>query len=137
MAESSTLRTLAAVLPLTAAAAQAAPPDSPAVLQAAQAAVQAELGVPVRLQTQALRVAGAWAFVDAQLRGADGRAFDYAGTPLADAAREGYVSRQVFALLARRDGHWVALELRVGSTDQAYTGWAARHHAPPSLFAAP
>jgi len=134
MSASSTLKSLAAVLPLTAAAAMAASPEANAVLQAAQLAARAELKVPLALSPQTTRVSGAWAFVIAELRQPDGKPFDYTGTPQAEAAREGYLSRQCAALLSRRDGQWQVVELRLGATDVAYGGWAAKHHAPAALF---
>lgn len=133
----STLKTMSAVLPLSAAAALAASPEAPAVLQAAQAAAQGELKVPLALSPQTTRVSGAWAFVVAELRQPDGKPFDYTGTPQAEAAREGYLSRQCAALLTRRDGRWQVLELRLGATDVAWSGWAAKYQAPTALFAAP
>lgn len=137
MSATSTLKSMAAVLPLSAAAALAASPEAPAVLQATQAAARAALKVPLALSPQATRVSGAWAFVIADLRQPDGKPFDYAGTPQAEAAREGYVSRQCVALLARRDGRWQIVELRLGATDVAWDGWAAKHHAPAALFSPP
>jgi hypothetical protein len=137
MSTSSTLKSMAAVLPLSAAAALAASPEAPAVLQAAQAAARAELKVPLALSPQTTRVSGAWAFVIADLRQPDGKPFDYSGTPQAEAAREGYLSRQCVALLSRRDGQWQVVELRLGATDVVYAGWAAKHHAPAALFSTP
>ena len=137
MSASSTLKSLAAVLPLSAAAALAASPEAPAVLQAAQAAARAELKVPLALSPQTTRVSGAWAFVIAELRQPDGKPFDYSGTAQAEAAREGYLSRQCAALLARREGQWQVLELRLGATDVAWAGWASRHHAPVAPFSQP
>lgn len=134
---SSTLGALAAVLPLTVAAVQAASPEAPAVAQAAQAAVRAELQRPLALRVQTLRVAGAWGFVIAELRSPDDLPFDYTGTKLEEPAREGYVSRQFAALLARRAGTWEVLESRIGATDVAWAGWAEKHHAPAALFALP
>lgn len=133
----STLKSMAAVLPLSAAAALAASPEAPAVLQATQAAALAELKVPLTLSPQTTRVSGTWAFVIAELRQPGGQPFDYAGTPQAEAAREGYLSRQCVALLSRRDGRWQVLELRLGATDVAWSGWAAKHRAPAALFATP
>jgi len=137
MSASPDLKSLAAVLPLSAAAALAASPEAPVVLQAAQAAARAELKVPLALSPQTTRVSGAWALVIAELRQPDGKPFDYAGTPQAEAAREGYLSRQCAALLARHDGQWQVVELRLGATDVAFAGWAATHHAPAALFSQP
>ena len=134
---SSTLGALAAVLPFTAAAAQSPSPEAPAVAQAAQAAARFELQRPLALRVQTLRVAGAWGFVVAELRSPDDGPFDYTGTRLEEPAREGYVSRQFAALLARRAGAWQVLESRIGATDVAWAGWAERHHAPAALFALP
>lgn len=138
MSERSTLHALAAVLPLTAAAAQSTSLEANAALLAAQTAAQRELRAPaLRLAAQNARVSGAWAFVLAEMRSDDGRPFDFDGTPLAEAAREGYVSRECAALLARRDGRWEVVELRIGPTDAPWEGWAAKHHAPPALFRLP
>lgn len=133
----STLGAMAAVLPLTVAAAQAASPEAPAVAQAAQAAARIELQRPLALRVQTVRVAGAWGFVIAELRSPDDRPFDYTGTALEEPAREGYVSRQFAALLARRAGAWEVVESRIGATDLAWAGWAEKHHAPAALFALP
>lgn len=131
---SATLRAMAALLPV---AAQAAPAEAPALLQAAQAAVQHDLQRPLALRAGTVHVAGPWAFVLAELRAPGGGVFSFDGTRLADAAREGYASRQAALLLARRDGRWQVVEQRIGATDVAWEGWAARHGAPPSLFVLP
>ena len=86
---SSTLGTLAAMQPLTVAAAQAALPEAQAVALAAQAAARSELQRPLSLRVQTLQVAGAWGFVIAELRSPDDHPFDFTGTPLEESAREG------------------------------------------------
>lgn len=132
---SDTLRALAAVLPLAAAPVAAA--DAQALLQAAQAAAQHDLQRPLALRAGTVRSVGAWGFVLAELRSPDGRAFDFTGTRLDEAAREGFASSQVAVLLARRQGRWQVVEQRIGVTDAAWEAWAERHHAPPALFVVP
>lgn len=131
---SGTLRAMAALLP---AAALAAPATNAEVLHAAQAAVQHDLQRPLRLQPGTVHVAGGWGFVLAELRAPGGGTLDLAGTRLADAAREGFASRQVALLLVQRGGRWQVVEQRLGVTDVAWEGWAERHGAPPSLFVLP
>ena len=86
---SSMLGTLAAMQPLTVAAAQGALPEARAVSLATQAAARSELQRPLSLRVQTLQVAGAWGFVIAELRSPDDHPFDFTGTPLKESAREG------------------------------------------------
>lgn len=130
---SDTLRELAA-LP-TAAAAEAAAPDTAALVQAAQAAARDDLQCELTLAPRLARVCGAWGLVIGELRGADGGRFDFVGTPLQEAAAAGFASREAAALLARRDGRWQVVEQRLGLTDLPWPAWAARHAAPAALFA--
>jgi hypothetical protein len=102
---------------------------------AAQAAAATELQRPLRLVVQTARSSGRWGFVLAELKAPDGAVFDYRGTAFEEAAREGYLSRAYAVLLQRGDsGHWQVVASRVGPTDVAWAGWAARYQAPVQLF---
>jgi hypothetical protein len=124
-----------AAMDLPASSPMAAPP---ALVAAAQGAAAAELQRPLRLAVQTARTSGAWGFVLGTLQAPDGTAFDYRGTVFEEAAREGYLSR-LYAVLLRRSerGAWQVVTSRVGPTDPAWAGWAARYQAPAVLFDTP
>ncbi|HJT97760.1 MAG TPA: hypothetical protein VJ696_05535 [Rhodanobacteraceae bacterium] len=106
-----------------------------AILAAARAPAEKELATPVRLGVRSVNAAGDWAFVLADLEGSDGRPFDYAKTPKAEAAQQGLLSRRYAALLKLENGKWTVVDERVGPTDPAWLGWSAKHGAPEDLFA--
>ncbi|OBJ45967.1 hypothetical protein A5630_12150 [Mycolicibacterium mucogenicum] len=112
-------------------------PAGEAIVAPAVAALKAELGKPATLAVEAINVSGPWAFVYASIRGADGQAFDFRGTPLAEGAAEGFVSRTYAALLNRRGDLWTVTEQAVGPTDVAWQDWPQRYGAPASLIAIP
>lgn len=115
-------------------------PDSPAgqaIAAPAVAALKTELGKPATLAVEAINVSGPWAFVYGGIRGADGGQFDFRGTPLAEGAAEGFVSRTYAALLNHRGGQWTVTEQAVGPTDVAWQDWPQRYGAPASLVAIP
>lgn len=112
-------------------------PTGAAIVAPAVAALTAELGKPATLAVEAINVSGPWAFVYGGIRGTDGRQFDFRGTPLADGAAEGFVSRTYAALLNQHGGEWTVSEQAVGPTDVAWQDWPQRYGAPASLIAVP
>lgn len=104
------------------------------LLDAARAPVEAELGKKVRFRVHRLRRDGDWAFLWAQMQDLHGRPVDYAGTPRADAARQGFLSKDAAVLLRRRSGRWHPVTSVIGPTDVAWEGWATEYRAPASLF---
>src|SRR3546814_1429191 len=81
------------------------------LLDAARAPVQKKLGRDdVRFEVEQIRAGDGWAFVYVRMLNADGSVIDYAGTPLADAAKQGYVSPAYVALLQTADGEWRSAE---------------------------
>lgn len=105
-----------------------------AIMEAARASVRERIGKAPLFKVERLARNGDWAFLQATMEGPDGAAFDYAGTPLADAAAQGVVSR-VFAALLRRDASgWHIMAQAVGPTDLAWEDWPRRFGAPASLF---
>ena len=105
-----------------------------AVLEAARAPIAGTLGRPVRFVVDRLERRGDWAFLWARLVDGAGRPVSYAGTPLANAEREGMVSKSAAVLLKRDNGRWTVVDQAIGPTDVAWEGWAARHGAPAELF---
>jgi hypothetical protein len=120
---------------IQAAAPAIAPADRAAILDAARRPVAEELGRPPLFVVKTLRRDGDWAFLFADMQAAGGKPFDYAGTKKAEAARRGLVSHAYAALLRRQNGRWQVVEAAIGLTDVAWEGWAAKHGAPPSVFA--
>lgn len=112
-------------------------PAGEAIVAPAVAALVAELGKPATLAVETVNVSGPWAFVYGGIRGADGQPFDFRGTPLAEGAAEGFVSRTYAALLNHRGDRWTVTEQAVGPTDVAWQDWPQRYGAPASLIAVP
>jgi lambda repressor-like predicted transcriptional regulator len=106
-----------------------------ALLEAARAPVQAELGKAPKFRVDQLHRDGDWAFLLATLQGADGKPFDYKGTPLADAAQQGMVSRTYAALLRHDARGWQVVAKAIGPSDVAWEDWPKRYGAPAKLFA--
>lgn len=104
------------------------------ILDVAREPAEQQLSREVRFRVRRLAVDGPWAFLFAEMQGPDGKPVDYAGTPLAQAAREGVVSR-AFAALLRRDGaRWRIAASAVGPTDVAWQDWSQKYGTPAQLF---
>ena len=116
------------------AAAALAPADRAALLDAARQPVTVALGKPVLFKVERLRSYGRWAFLLAEMQDAGGRPVSYAGTPLADDAAHGAVSKSYAALLRRDGNSWSVVAKAIGPTDVAWADWAKRHRAPSQLF---
>lgn len=106
-----------------------------ALLEAARAPVRAELGKAPKFRVDQLHRDGDWVFLLATMQEADGRPFDYAGTPLAEAAQQGFVSRTYAALLRHKAGGWEVVAKAIGPSDVAWEDWPQRYGAPARLFA--
>lgn len=105
-----------------------------ALLEAARAPVQAELGKAPKFRVDQLHRDGDWAFLLATMQDSDGKPFDYKGTPLADAAQEGMVSRTYAALLRHDARGWQVVAKAIGPSDVAWEDWPKRYGAPAKLF---
>ena len=105
-----------------------------ALLDVARAPVSKALGKPVLLKVDRLSRVADWAFLMANLEDKGGTPVDYAGTPKAEAARQGMVSRRYAALLHRDGDRWMVVADAIGPTDVAWADWATRYGAPPALF---
>jgi hypothetical protein len=120
----------------TPAPATTAPADHQAILAPALADLTAQLGKPAKLNVVSLKTSKGFAFVYANIVDQDGRPIDYVGTPFAEAAANGGMSKKYVALL-RDDRGWKLVTSRVGPTDVAWQNWAAEYSAPPEIFELP
>ncbi|MET3725820.1 hypothetical protein [Sphingomonas trueperi] len=123
------------ILPLVAAvAAEVAPADRAAILDAAHHAIARRIGKTPRLLVRTLGHQGEWVFLIATMQDKAGRPISYAGTPLASAEAEGMVSKDYVALFRRAGTGWRVVEEALGPTDVAWADWAEKHGAPKAIF---
>lgn len=110
-------------------------PERAAIMDGLREAVAREIGVTLRFEVSDLRVLNGWAFAYVTPIDPAGRArYDYAGTPMEEAFREGMMDDGIVALLRLRGGKWVAQELAIGPTDVPWIGWGETSGAPPQIF---
>ncbi len=128
-----------AAMAATPAATPAATVTDPAtratLLDSAREPVSAALGKPVLFRVRQLRHQGDWAFLLATMEERDGHPLDYAGTPKAEIAAQGYASHLYAALLHRTPKGWTVAANAIGPTDVAWADWAKRYGAPEAIFA--
>lgn len=108
-------------------------PERAALIEAARKPAAETLGRPVRFKVEHLDRIGDWALLRASMVETDGRPVDYTGTPLADAASEGAVSKAYAALLKKEHGAWRVVAKAVGPTDVAWATWDKDFGAPSAL----
>jgi ketosteroid isomerase-like protein len=108
-----------------------------ALMDALRETVRRELGKPAVFQVRELRVLGDWAFADVSPRTPDGAPFDYRGTPMEEAWREGFVDDGMYAVLRRQDGRWRVVRHAIGPTDVAWIPWQEELRLPRALFPYP
>ena len=110
-------------------------PERTAVLAAARAPAEAEVGGPVRFVVQRLKREGRWAFLLAAMQDGHGRRITWKRPDKAEAARQGVISDDFAALLWFGDDHrWTVVVHAAGPTDIAWAEWPATYGAPASLM---
>lgn len=109
-------------------------PERAAILDAARAPAQKELGKPVQFVVKQVNVLNHWAFLYATMQGPGGRPISYADTPFAQAAEHGGKSDDYLALLQLQDGKWQVRADSIGPTDVAWAAWPEQYGAPQALF---
>ncbi|MGH3724015.1 MAG: hypothetical protein ACRDUS_07780 [Mycobacterium sp.] len=114
-----------------------ASPDGGAILAPAIADATAQLGKPVRLDVRSLKSAEGWAFLWSAMQEPDGGPIDYTGTPFAEPAANGVLSKKYVALLHQDEQGWAIVDKRVGPSDIAWAGWGAQYGAPAAIFEIP
>lgn len=129
---------------MTASHAQEAPhtpattsPEAQAILKSALADLVGTLGKPARLEVDGLRVSGEWAFLHAAIQTPGGQPIDYKGTPFAEAAEAGGMSRSYAALLRGHATEWKLVKSALGPTDVAWQSWSEQFGAPTAIFDIP
>ena len=105
-----------------------------ALLDTVRAPLEKRLHQPVMFVVDQLRVAGDWAFVEAQMQNAGGKTLSYAGTEFEAAAQAGVKSDIYAALLQRHGAQWTVKAEAIGPTDVAWATWAQTYGAPASVF---
>lgn len=102
-----------------------------AILDAARAPVETELGRRVVFLVKTFRVDGEWAFLEARMaEPGNGADISYAGTPYEDAARRGHKSNNYVALLRSTPKGWIVEDHAIGPTDVTWEDWSETHGAP-------
>ena len=109
-------------------------PERAAILDAARGPAETTLTRPVKLKVHRLAREGRWAFVLAAMQAPDGSPISYEGTPKAEAARAGLVSKDYAALLSHSDAGWSVVVQAVGPTDAAWADLAQTYGAPAELI---
>lgn len=112
-------------------------PERQALMDALRETVRRELGKPAIFHVHQLRVLGDWAFADVSLLKPDGSPFDFRGTPMEEAWREGFVDDFTYAVLRRQDGRWRVVRHAIGPTDVAWQAWQEELHLSRALFPYP
>ncbi|HLM69714.1 MAG TPA: hypothetical protein VK358_19380 [Longimicrobium sp.] len=112
-------------------------PERQALMDALRETVGRELGKPVIFHVHQLRVLGDWAFVDVSPLQPDGSPFDFRGTPMEKAWREGFVDDFTYAVLRRQGGRWRVVRHAIGPTDVAWMAWEEELRLPRALFPYP
>lgn len=111
--------------------------EAQAILKPALADLVGALGKPARLEVEGLRVSGEWAFLYAAIQTPGGQPIDYKGTPFADAAEAGVLSKSYAALLRGHAAEWKLVKSALGPTDVAWQPWAEEFGAPAAIFDVP
>lgn len=122
------MATSVAAIPVTDAATRSA------ILDAARVPVTAALRKPVKFEVSHLKRSGDWAFLLATMVEPSGAPLDYATTPMAAPAAQGYMSRSYMALLRQQAGRWTVVDKAIGPSDVPWVLWAKRHGAPLEIF---
>jgi hypothetical protein len=120
-------------------AAQHTPPPGSAlrasVLDGLRPTVQAEIGGPIQLVVNELRVLQDWAYVAARPQRPGGAPIQWNATKFREAWASDTMSDLVLALL-RADGRgWRVVEYAIGPTDVIWEEWMQTHRLPRPLFA--
>ena len=105
-----------------------------AILNVLRVPVQKQLRQRVVFKVSWIKVEGSFAFVEAEALQPNGKWIDFSNTSYAAAAGAGGFSDGADGLLRWRDGHWQIVTCNVGATDVEWLDWAARYHAPGSIF---
>ena len=112
-------------------------PERRLLMDALRLRMQRELNRPMIFEVRQLRVLGDWAFAEVVPRKPDGSPFDYRGTSMEEAQREGAMDDASVALLRRTAGAWRVVRLVIGPTDVAWWGWEKETGAPRAVLPYP
>lgn len=105
-----------------------------AILDSAREPVATALGKPVLFRVKRMSVLSGWVFLHADMEERGGQPIDFVGTPRANDAAHGMVSRTYAALLHREGNDWRVVAHAIGPTDVAWADWSTRYGAPAAIF---
>ncbi len=105
-----------------------------AVLDAARAPVEKDLGQAIIFQVKTLRVTPEWAFLHGIPKRADGKPVDYSKSIYADDAKGDAFSGQAAVLLVRDGAGWRLVTYSVGFSDVVWDSWDEEFGAPSWLW---
>lgn len=108
--------------------------DGRAIVDVVRPRIEQVLGKRIYLSTKTLRREGDWAFLIAAMQDPHGRPLSYVGTPRAEAAAQGLLSRDYVALLRHNGDGWAIVVDAIGPTDMVWATWPQDHGAPDALF---
>ena len=112
----------------------AADADYRAVLDLAVPQARKATGLALNLRVDELDRLGDWAFLRAQMRGADGQRPNWSASAYAEQAAAGSMSDTYAALFKRAGNGWTLIDEAVAPGDVAWESWPQDHGAPAELF---
>ncbi len=107
-----------------------------ALMDAARAPVQADIGRSVIFVVDILRTDGNWAYLQGKPVNRDGSPVDWRRTPFAREMALGAMSDVVMVLFAKVSGRWQVIEYALGPTDVQWLDWARKYGLAERLFSA-
>lgn len=116
-----------------------ASPEGRQIVAIATEDVISRLGKPASLAVETLNSDGTWTFLLGKFLAPDGTPFDFTGTPFAERAAQGHMSRAYAALFKAVDGpaRWARMDSVLGSTGVAWLGWIDQYSVSPELLGLP
>jgi hypothetical protein len=106
-----------------------------ALMDAIRPSFEAELGAPIEFFVHRLAVWGNYAYASVRPQRPGGKPIDWNKTKFATVVKGGSFSTDgSAALLERKNGRWVVVELALGPTDVFWIGWETDYSIPEAVF---
>lgn len=105
-----------------------------ALMDAARAPIEAEIGRKVIFVVSVLRTDGNWAYLQAVPHNPDGTSINWDRTPFAAEMSQGVMSDVAMVLMRKVDGRWQVEDHIFGPTDVYWYAWVDAFGLPEALF---
>jgi hypothetical protein len=105
-----------------------------ALMAAARAPIEAEIGREIVFVASVLRTDGTWAYLQAEPRNPDGSPIDWTSTPFAAEIKKGVMSDTAMVLMRKVSGEWRVNDYVFGPTDVYWLNWANAYELDEALF---